>query len=100
MKYMCFWECKPEDADKILEKWTKREEERKKDPEVDAKYTKVIFPPHTMGGLDKGFSIDEASPEQLVNTTMFWFPEMKVKFVPIYDIAKITELYLKSKERP
>jgi len=32
MKYICFWEARPEDTDKILEKWTKREEERKKDP--------------------------------------------------------------------
>lgn len=99
MRYICFWESKPEDADKILEKWTKREEERKKDPEVDAKYTKVIFPPHFISHT-KGFSVDEASPEQLMNTTLFWFPEMKVKFIPIYDAAEWTELYLKSKKQP
>jgi len=100
MKYICFFESKPEDTDKILEKWYKREEERKKDSEVDARYTKVLFPPHAFGsGLSKGFSIDEASPEQIVNTTMFWYPEMKMEFVPIYDLAKMSEVYLKSKEK-
>jgi hypothetical protein len=99
MKYICFWEFKPEDLGKMMEKWLKREEERKKNPEVDAKYTKVLFPPHQMGYC-KGFSIDEASPTQLLNTTMFWFPEMKVKFVPIYDAAEMTELMPKTKEMP
>jgi hypothetical protein len=100
VKYICFFEAKPEEVDKILEKWSKREEEREKDPEVDVKYTKVLFPPHAFGsGLSKGFSVDEASPEQIMNTTMFWFPEMKVEFVPIYDLVEVSKIYLKSKEK-
>ena len=97
MKYICYFEFNPEDTDKIMKKWLKREEERKKDPEVDAQYTKVIFPPHQTGYCE-GFSVDEATPTQLLNTTMFWFPEVRVNFMPIYDMEKVTELYLKSKE--
>jgi hypothetical protein len=29
---------------------------------------------------------------------MFWYPEVRVNFVPIYEMEKMTEIYLKSKE--
>jgi hypothetical protein len=32
MRYIFYFEYDPEDTDKIIKKWTKREEERKKDP--------------------------------------------------------------------
>jgi len=92
MKYVGFWEFCPEDIDKIAAKTLKFKEEREKNPE---RFTKVLFPAHSMGQCN-GLTIVEASDQmQLMNTTMFWFPEMKLKYIPIYDTSQMTELYQK-----
>jgi hypothetical protein len=39
----------------------------------------------------------EATSEQTVNGILYWYPELKLKYMPIYESAKITEQYMKSK---
>ena len=95
MKYIGFWEFCPEDMDKVTAKYLKFKEEREKNPE---NFTKVLFPAHSMGHC-KGFTVVEASdPMQLMNSTIFWLPEMKLEYVPIYETAQMIELYQKSKK--
>jgi hypothetical protein len=94
MKYISFMEYCLEDTDKILEKEKPYMEETKKFPE---KYPKTLFPEHGMSGEAKAFEVIEATPEQLINEAIFWMPEVKFKFVPIFESSKVTEAYLKSK---
>ena len=86
----------PENYDKVIEKSKQATTEREKGSE---KFPKFLFPPHSMGGEYKGFAIyEDATPEQLTNVALFFAPEEKVKFVPIFESAKVIEQYLKSKE--
>ncbi|MCK4953573.1 hypothetical protein KAS14_07295 [Candidatus Bathyarchaeota archaeon] len=94
MKYIVFWEFKPEDLDKLIELDRQHEGNRKKFPN---KYSKVLFPSHGMSGETKGFTIVETTPEKIINSTLFFMPVMKLKYVPIIESAKIMEQYLKSK---
>jgi hypothetical protein len=96
MNYIAFWEFSPEDFDKVIEKTKHAMAEREKGSE---KFPKILFPPHGMGGEWRGFTIYEnATPEQLLNTMLYYAPEEKVKFVPIFDSAKAMEHYLKMKK--
>jgi len=94
MKYISFMEMCLEDWDKILEKEKPYMEEREKFPE---KYPKTLFPEHGMGGEAKVFEVIEATPEQLINEAVFWMPEVKFKFVPIFESSKISEAEKKKK---
>jgi len=94
MKYISFMEYCLEDVDKILEKEKPYVEETRKFPE---KYPKELFPAHGMSGEAKDFEVIEATPEQLINEVIFWMPEIRFKFVPIFESSKVTEAYLKSK---
>jgi len=92
MNYIAFWEYCPEDFDKVIEKY----KQRMKMPE---KFPKILFPPHGMGGEHKGFTLYEnVTPEQLINIVLHYRPEMKLKFVPILETAKVIELYQKMKK--
>ena len=96
MNYIGFWEFRPEDFDKVIKKtkyvWVDREK-------GSVRFPKVLFPPHGMGGEWKGFTIyEDATPEQLLNITLCYAPEEKVKFVPIFDSAKAMEHYLNMKK--
>jgi hypothetical protein len=94
LKYIVFWEFSPEEMDKVTEKSVKHQEEMKKNP---GKYPEYLFPPHTIGGQTKGFSVVEATSDQIVNGVMYWRPELKLKYMPIIESAKSIEQYLKSK---
>ena len=90
MKYLRFIESQPETYDKFLERIPKLQEDRKQQPE---KYPKELFPPHTIGGEAKSFSIVEGTSEQVMNFIAFWRPLIKIKFVPIFKSDKIIEKY-------
>ena len=96
MNYIAFWEYDPEDVDKVIEKAKQAIAEREKGT---GKFPKFLFPSHEMGGEHKGFAVYEnPTPEQLMNIQIYFAPEMKVKFVPIFESAKIMELYAKMKK--
>ena len=96
MNYIAFWEFKPEDLEKVIEKFKYAMAEREKGT---GKFPKILFPPHSIGGEYKGFTIyEDATPEQLMNVTMYFSPEEKVKFMPIFEVAKLIELSQKMKK--
>jgi hypothetical protein len=95
MKYIAFWEYKPEDFDKVIEKYRQLTTEREKTPE---KYTKQLFPPHGIGGEHNGFTVVEATSEQITNTVLLYSPEVTVSYVPIFESAKVIEQYLNMKK--
>ncbi|MFB0557622.1 MAG: DUF3303 domain-containing protein [Candidatus Bathyarchaeia archaeon] len=82
MKYIAFWEFCPEDAEKVAEKWEKR------------KYKlKTLFPPHSMSGEPKGFTIFESDDEvEIMRYIQHYSPEMRIKVVPIFESSKAVEL--------
>ena len=95
MKYIVHWEYCLEDQDKVTEKMVKSNEIREKDPEY---FPKNLFPSQWTGHA-KGFSIVEITdPAQFLNANMYWFPELKMKFVPCDDVATRMRLMLKSKK--
>ncbi len=94
MKYIVFWEFCPEDFDKVIERYLAFGKEVEKHPD---KYPKVIFSSHSMAGETKGFEVVEATSEQIADDVLYWMGLVKLKFVPIFEAAKIVEKYLKSK---
>jgi len=94
MKYLTFWEFCSEDMDKVIKKFVEYQKELEKNP---GKYQKYIYPPHAFGGETKGFSIVEATPEQMAENTFYWTPLLKMTYKPIMESAKIVEQYLKSR---
>ena len=96
MNYIAFWEFKPEDLDKIIEKFKQAMAER---DQGTGKFPKFLFPSHSIGGEFKGFAIYEnPTQEQLMNVALHFSPEEKIKFIPIFESAHFIEQYLKLKE--
>lgn len=96
VKYIAFFELDPEDFEKVIEKYRQGLAEIEKGTE---KYPKPLSEPYGMGGEFKGFQLYETdNPEQLVNLALYYAPEMKHKFVPIFEVAKVIELYQKTKQ--
>jgi hypothetical protein len=95
MKYICFWEFEPEDFDTIIKKYKQRMGDREKFPE---KFPKILFGPYSLGGEWKGFTVYDATPEQMINLVLHYTPEEKMKFVPIFNGAKIIERWEKMKK--
>ena len=96
MKYVCFWEFKPEDLDTIIEKYGKAMEDREKTPD---RLPKILFGPYSLGGEWKGFTVyEDATPEQMTNLALHYMPEEKMRFVPLFDAKETIELYKKMKE--
>jgi len=96
MNYIAFLEFKPEDLDKIIEKFKYAMAEREKGTE---KFPKFLFPTRGMGDGWKGFAIYEnVTPDQMTNLMLHFMPEMTIKFVPIFEPAKLIERYMKMKK--
>ena len=93
MKFIGFWEFKPEDLDKILEKRKQLFAESEKEPE---RFAKIIFGGFCYVGETKGFTVFETDdPEKLWNTCIS--PEVTYKFIPIVETSKAVE-FLKMKK--
>lgn len=93
MKWIAYWEWKPEDADKVLEKYTKMTEIRKKPTDL---YPKSLFGPHYTGP-GEGFTLLEGDEHQLINWMLFYFPEMRITYLPLLDAVEVAEKYRKLK---
>jgi hypothetical protein len=94
MRYIVYWEFCLEDVDKVIDKNIEAAKIREKEPNRFATY---IYPPQYIGS-GKGFSLVEVTdPAQFTNGNVYWFPELKLKFVPCDDVSKWIELYTKSK---
>jgi hypothetical protein len=96
MKYVAFWEFCPGDIDKVIERFQQVMAERKKFPD---KYPKVIFGPFSMSGETKGFvGLETDDPEQMMKWALAYWPVERIKFVSLFEVAKIIELYQKMKK--
>ena len=96
LKFIAFYEWKPEDMDKVLEKKEQLRAIREKAPE---RFPKVVFGPFTMGGEAKSFVVYETdNPDQLWNVAFHYVPFVKFKFVLIQESARNEELYQKMKK--
>ena len=95
MKYITFWEFNPEDIKKINVKNQKAAEIREKEP---LRFPKYLFPPqYTEPG--KGFSLVEISdPAQFNNANVYWFPEVKTKWIPCDDASEWIKRCLEMKK--
>lgn len=84
MKYIAFWEMKPEDTPKVFAKFQKRIS-----PGVETLFgagLKTIFGPYHVGMETKGFTVLETdNPEELANFSNYYLPELPMKIYPITD---------------
>jgi hypothetical protein len=89
-KYIVFWKYNPDALETVIKKSLNIQAEAEKEPE---KYATYLFPPHHMGYC-KGFHIVEVSdPSQITRSTVYWFPEMELKYVPITDNNDMLKTY-------
>ena len=92
MKYIVYWEFCPENLDKVVKKFVDYQKEHEKNP---GKYQEYLYPPHAFAGQTKGFSIVEATPEQINNVGIYWTPLLMFTYKPIGESAKFVEQYMK-----
>ena len=69
MKYIVFWEFRPEDYDKVIKNVMTVVEDGEKHPD---KYPKSIFSSHSLAGETKGFEVVEATPQQMIDDINAW----------------------------
>ncbi len=94
MKYIAFWEMKPEDIPKVTEKFNKRMAPGGE--KLFGPGHKTVFGPYHIGGEPKGFTILETdNPEVLTNFSCYYLPELTMKIYPIVDSNQVVESYLK-----
>jgi hypothetical protein len=89
-------EYRPEDVGKCLEKMKRAFEEREK----GTKLAKIAYGPFGMftseRRLLKNFAVYEIdSVEELDNLIAFYLPEITFKLIPIEDLPKLGEIWLK-----
>jgi hypothetical protein len=92
VKYIVYYEFKPEDIDAVFAFTTGSD--RKEHPE---RYPTWLFPFHATGQTT-GFSIQEATPEQMSYNILKHTPLYKVKYVPIVDLPTLREQYQMMKQ--
>ncbi len=86
MKFISFWEMKPEDAGKVILKFSRRQELG----------LKTLYGPCHIGGQAKGFTIFEADdPAVLTDYTNFYTPELTMVIYPIHDSKEVAESWVK-----
>ena len=94
MKYIVFWEFCPDDWEKIIPKFQEYTKDHEENP---GKYQEYLVGGHAFAGQTKGFSVAEATPEQITNVFLFWRGLLKLKYQPIREVAKVVAQYLESK---
>ncbi len=86
MKFIAFWEMKPEDAGKVILKFNKRHELG----------LKTLYGPCHIAGQAEGFTIFEADdPAVLVNYSNYYTPELTMTIFPIHDSKEVAENWVK-----
>ena len=94
MKYIAFWEMKPEDIPKVIEKFKKRNEAGME--KLFGAGLKTVFGPYHIGLETKGFTVLETdNPEELANYASYYLPELPMKTYPINDSNQMVTSWLK-----
>ena len=91
MRCIVYWEYSPEDMDQVIAKNKEQHARMAQDPNWMGKY---VFPAHSTGECE-GFSIVEVNQQQMTTAQAFWFPLMKLRFVPIIESSKKLEALMK-----
>jgi len=95
MKFLCIWECDPDNWDSIVEKYTKRMQREDKNtfPQPVTQWLVV--------GEFKAYEVWEAeSLESLFEMYLTYTPEIKkMSFTPVIDAHKFIEIHKKVKGR-
>lgn len=85
MKYILFWEIKPEDLETSVKKYIELPEEFA---------VTSISETYVFAGQTKGFQLVETDdPERMIKATLYYLPELKMKYVPIVEASKVVEVY-------
>ena len=99
VKFIGFYELKPEDFAKVIPKFREAIAARKTAP---GKFPKIIFDNHAMsvpGNLWKGLTIyEDPTEEQLNNLVIHYHPEVTFQFVPLQAAEGIVSQFLKIKK--
>ncbi len=94
MKYIAFWEMKPEDVDRVFAKFRKKIEvgtEKLFGPGL-----KTLFGPYHIGLETRGFTVLETdNPAELVNYSSYYLPELPMKILPIVDSTEMVSGWMK-----
>ena len=86
---------KPEDIDKVIERFHETQAIQWKDPE---RFPKVLFGPFFMDELNEAFCVWEAdNPDRLTSLALQYVPLQTIKFVPLFEVPRLLELYQKMK---
>ena len=95
VKYICYFEFKPEDLDKVIPLFQKMIELRGKPG-----YPKGISPTYAFAGETSGFTLYEVDdPQQISNHYVHYHPLLKLKWKPIAESTDVVATYLKSKKK-
>lgn len=94
MKCIIYWEYAPEDIEKVIARDKEQHARMEQDPNWLGKY---LFPAYSTGQCE-GFSIVEVNQEQMTTAQAFWFPLMKLKFVPIIATSERIKASMKLKK--
>ena len=94
MKYICYWEMKPEDLDKVIPLFKKMQELREKED-----YPTGITPTFCFAGKTSGFTLYEVDdPQQITNHYFHYHPLLKLTWKPIADATDYVVTYMKTKK--
>jgi len=86
MRFIAFWEMKPEDAGKVILKFSKRQDLG----------LKTLYGPCHIGGQAKGFTILEADGiGTLTDYSSYYTPELTMVIYPIDESKAVVESWLK-----
>jgi len=99
VKFVGFYELKPEDFAKVIPKFREAIAARKTAPN---KFPKIVFDTHAMsvpGGMWKGLTIyEDPTEEQLNNLVIHYHPEITFQFVQLSSAEGFIPQFLKMKK--
>jgi hypothetical protein len=100
LKYIGFYEMNQEDKYQVFELDEKLIAEYRQDKEKwEKKYGKVFEGPYFLGMEPKGITLFEfETQEQMINMERAYWPIKRWRFVPLIEVDKVKEIYMKKKE--
>ncbi len=86
MRYVSRWEYRPEDAPKVIEKFSKR----------SGLEIKTLYGPCHVGLETKGFTVFETDdPKVLADYASYYMPVLSMKIYPINDSSQMVQSWQK-----
>lgn len=86
-----FWEIDPDRFESAVSKL------KKIVPDESGRYPKKLSESYSIAGELKGFRLVEATEEQLRNLMTGTIPDVKFKYLPIFEFPEIVKEYMKIK---